>query len=273
MRCPGLHLAIGAIKVPYVRILRLTNSNDFTKDIPDERRSYRVVEQALAEASGEPVETVRKVIWPSGDLPAIVERWIEEYHPDIVFLMVNPYWFNYESVPLKLQRKFGPIGRLFGDMGLRAADTSWLAHNAAFRRLRYWAQTTIGGETPFTTAHVLENMEAVIRRILRHEDVHLVVRTSQGGKERPDLPPKVRMRHYARRIEVAEGMGRICDSLNVTRMAGNTFRKFDRELRSGDGLHRNADGHAASGAKEAAFMVAFWQSLHEAEPAPAASDR
>lgn len=247
-----------------MQILRLANSNDFTRDIPDDRRAYRVVERALAEASGEPVETVRKVIWPADDLPDIIERWIHQHQPDIVFLMVNPYWFNYESVPLKLQRTLGPIGRLFGDVGLRAADTPWLAHNAIFRKVRYFAQATIGGECPFTTAYVLENMEAVIRRILRHEDVHLVVRTSQGGKERPDLPARVQKRHQVRRVEVAEGMELICDALNVTRMAGNTFRRFDPEVRSGDGLHRNVDGHLATGTKEADFMVAYWKSLQEA---------
>ncbi len=115
-------------------------------------------------------------------------------------------------------------------------------------------------------------MEAVIRRILRSEDVHLVVRTSQGGKDRPDLPSNVQKRHQARRIEVAEGMERICEALNVTRMAGNTFRQFDPHLRSGDRLHRNIDGHLQAGAREAAFMVAYWRSLHEAgERLPAAT--
>ena len=260
-------------KVALVRILRLTNSNDFTKGIPDERRAYRVVERALAEESGEHVETVRKVIWPSDDLPDIIERWINENQPDIVFLTVNPYWFNYESVPLKLQRRLGPIGRLFGDAGLRAADTPWLAHNAVFRKVRYFAQATIGGECPFTTAYVLESMEAVTRRILRHEDVHLVVRSSQGGKDRPDLPPRVQKRHQARRIEVADGLERICDALNVTRMAGNTFRKFDPEVRTGDGLHRNVDGHLAAGTLEAEFMVAYWRSFHALDATPAVPDR
>ena len=256
-----------------MRILRLANSNDFINYVPDEKRSYRYVERALEALTGEPVETIRKPISPAENLPDIVERWINEYSPDIVFLMVNPYWFNYESVPLKLKRKFGRVGAKVGDAGMSAARKPWLADHWWFRKMRYILQATIGGETPHTTTYVLENMEAVIRRILRHEDVHLVVRGSQGGKERPDLPPRVQVRHHARRKEVAEGIERICAELNVAIMSGKTFRPFDKEHKAGDMYHSNEAGHASAGEKEAAFMVAFWRSLYpdEAKSAEAAT--
>ncbi len=249
-----------------MRILRLANSNDFIDYVPEDKRSFRYVEQALKEVSGEDVETIRKPISPADHLPDIVERWIEEYSPDIIYLMVNGYWFNYESVPIKLQRKFGWAGKMAGDAGLAAAGKPWLADHWWFHKLRYAALATIGGETPFTPAYVLENMEAVIRRILRHEDVHLVVRSSMGGRERPDLPKRVQERRNVRRLEVATGIEKLCAELNVANMSGKTFRKFDRELRAGDMLHRNEAGHADAGSKEAAFMVAFWRSLHQDQP-------
>ncbi len=245
-----------------MRILRLANSNDFVSYVSDDKRTYRYVEQAMEALTGEPWETIRKPISPAESLPDIVERWITEFQPDIVYLMVNSYWFNYESVPLKLKRKFGRVGEVVGDAGLAAAGKPWFADRWWFHKTRYFLQSTIGGETPFTPEYVLENMEAVIRRILRHEDVHLVVRSSLGGKERPDLPKKVQARREVRRQVVAEGMERICEQLNVANLSGKTRRKFDKELRAGDMLHSNEAGHAVAGGREAEFMVAFWRSLH-----------
>ena len=83
-----------------------------------------------------------------------------------------------------------------------------------------------------------------------------------GGKERPDLPKKVRARREVRRKTVGEGIERICAQLNVANLSGKTRRKFDKQLRAGDMLHSNEAGHATAGEREAAFMVAFWRSLH-----------
>lgn len=245
-----------------MRILRLANSNDFVGYVSDQERTYRYVERALHELTGEEVETIRRPIQPAENLPDIVERWIEEYRPDIVFLMVNSYWFNHESAPIKLQRKLGRVGRAAGDAGLAAAGKPWLAERWLFHKLRYAMLATFGGETPFTPEYVLENMEAVIRRILRHEDVHLVVRSSMGGRERVGLPRKVLERRAIRRRVVAEGIERLCRELNVANMHGKTFRKYNPEATAADQFHANARGHADAGQKEAEFMVAFWRSLH-----------
>lgn len=245
-----------------MRILRLANSNDFVNYVSDEQRTYRYVEQALEALTGEKVETVRKPFQPADDLPDIVERWVTEFQPDIVFLMVNSYWFNHESVPLKLKRRFGRVGQVVGDAGLHAADRSWFAERWWFHKARYLLQATIGGETPYTPEYVLENMEAVIRRVLRYEHVHLVVRSSSGGRERPDLPKGVRERREVRRKFVAERIERLCEQLNVANMSGKTRRKYNKEQRAGDRVHSNEAGHAETGRREAEFMVAFWRSLH-----------
>ena len=193
-----------------MKILRLTNSNDFYGDVADSDRGYRLIEAALKDECGVEVETIRRTIWPADDLPDIVERWVNEHRPDMVFLKTSSYWYSYESVPLKFQRKLGRVGKVAGDAGLKAATTPSVAHNAVFRKLRYFAQATIGGDTNFTVDYSIQTVEAVIRRVLRHEDTLLVVRGSRGGRDRPEVPKKVAARHETRRVEFNTRLNQIC---------------------------------------------------------------
>ena len=253
-----------------MRILRLTNSDDFTRDVAENDRGYQLVAAAMKDATGEDVETIVKVIWPADDLPDIVERWVTEYRPDIVFLKVNSYWYTYESVPLKLRRRFGRIGQAAGDAGQRATEIHWLARTRAFKKARALALSTIGGETHFSVDYVIKTVEAVSRRVLRHEDVILVVRGSRGGSERPDLPKKVEARRHARRDEGRERLRALCAQLNVPLLMGNNRRKFDPAKRGSDGFHSNARGHADVGNFEAEGLVRIWRELHPDRVADAA---
>ena len=242
-----------------MKILRLTNSNDFYGDVADSERGYRVIESALMADTGEEVVTARRIIWPADHLPELVERWVEEEKPDVVFLKTSAFWYAYESVPRRLQRRFGRPGKTVGTAGLKAAATPSVAHNALFRKLRYLAQATIGGDTNFTVDYCIENMEAVIRRVLRHEDTLLVVRGSRGGRERPEVPKKVGARHEARRIEFNDRLNALCADLSVPMVRGNQRRKFDLSMRLSDQFHSNAKGHADGGAFEAAALVEIWR--------------
>jgi hypothetical protein len=250
-----------------VKILRLTNSNDFYGDVADAERGYRIIEAALSAEFGEEVETIRRIIWPADNLPDLVERWVVEERPDIVFLKTSAFWYAYESVPLKLRRRFGRVGQAVGDSGLKAAATPRVAHNAVFRKLRYYAQATIGGEPHFTIDYCIENLEAVIRRVLRHEDTLLVVRGSRGGRERPDAPKNVAARHEARRIEFNTRLNALCEQLSIPMVRGNQRRKFDPSTRLSDQFHSNARGHAESGSFEAEALARIWRE-HSASPAP-----
>ena len=255
-----------------MRILRLTNSNDFAGDVADGDRSYRAVEAAMEAAFGEPVETIRKVIWPADDLPDIVERWVVQYRPDIVLLKPNSFWYAYESVPARVRRKLGWLGRAgqsVGDSGFRAARQPWLAYNPVFPKFRYVAQATIGGDTHLPVEYCLANMEAVIRRVLRHEDTVLVVRGSRGGRDRPELPKKVAARNDARRAQFRAGMERICAELSVPLLSKSERRKYDTSVYQADRFHANAAGHAQQGEFEARGMVEAWRRhLEGMSPAP-----
>ncbi|MEO6398754.1 MAG: hypothetical protein ABIP13_09840, partial [Tepidiformaceae bacterium] len=66
-----------------MRILRLTNSNDLTPAVAPEFRASAVVERVVSAATGEPVESMVRAIWPTPDLPDHVGRWIETYQPDV----------------------------------------------------------------------------------------------------------------------------------------------------------------------------------------------
>lgn len=251
-----------------MKILRLTNSNDFYGDVADADRGYRIVEGALAAEAGEPIETIRRVIWPADNLPELVERWVVEHRPDVVFLKTSSFWYAYESVPLKLRRRFGRVGAVVGDSGLKAAAKPGLAHNAVFRKLRFWAQATIGGEPHFSVDYCIENMEAVIRRVLRHEDTLLVVRGSRGGRERPEVPKNVAVRHEARRVEFNTRLNALCEELAIPMVRGNQHRKFDVSARLSDRFHSNAKGHAESGSFEAEALARIWREHTETQTPP-----
>ena len=52
-----------------MKILRLGNSDDYAEHIPVGSRAFEFAERALVELSGEPVETVLRVVWPAPALP------------------------------------------------------------------------------------------------------------------------------------------------------------------------------------------------------------
>jgi hypothetical protein len=122
-------------------------------------------------------------IWPTAELPSLIESWMVKHHPDLVFMKVVSYWFCYESVPLKVERKLGRLGKPVADAGVKAADTGWLASNPLFHAGRRLAQRTIGAVSPFEPQEVLERMSAFIRQVLRSENTALLVK-GPGGTQR-----------------------------------------------------------------------------------------
>lgn len=72
-----------------MRILRLSTSDDLRPELPESGRIHRLVEQAFAAETGEPVETLIRVIWPTPGLADVIDRWLESYDPDVVFFRVS----------------------------------------------------------------------------------------------------------------------------------------------------------------------------------------
>lgn len=159
-----------------MKILRLTNSNDVASRLPASQLSAAIADETIARLTGEQPDTTVRVIWPGPELPAIVGRWLERYDPDVVFLRSSSFWVCYESFPLRLQRRFGPIGRRVGALGLRVGGHPTVASNPVARTVREYAVRTIGGDTYFTPAEATAHVEATLKTILSAESVVPVLR-------------------------------------------------------------------------------------------------
>lgn len=258
-----------------VKILRLGNSNDTGAWVPEGDRRHVLVQERLAEELGEPVETFVKAAWPNRDLPAAVARWMDEFEPDLVYFKINSFAYQYESVPLKLQRKFGRAGELFGNAGLGAAERPWLSHNAAFRAARRLAQRSIGGVPHVEPEEAAAAVEATIRAIIRHEGTALLVKGHRGRSKEPDLTPAMLARAEARRLLVHEHVSRVCAELKVDYL-GNAQPAWltdpkPRRSRVGDDLHHDAAGHRDGAAEEAEMLLATWR-RHTREDTGATAD-
>ena len=150
-----------------VKILRLTTSNDVVQSGPGSRVDW--IQRLASERFGEPVEIVVKPVWPDSRLAAAAERWIAQENPDIVWMLVQSFWYEYLSVPKRLERRFGRFGKAASTAGFRAADVPWLSRNAVFRGGRRLLQRTVGGDPHFTVAELYEAVESVARASLRNE--------------------------------------------------------------------------------------------------------
>lgn len=247
-----------------MKVLRLCDSDDFDEAVPLESRVWSVAQRAMAAELSTDVETVPRLIWPTSDLPERVEKWLDQYQPDFVLLKVNWYWYGYESVPLRVERVLGPrLGKPLASLGLRAADSRTVGHSPVFKQLRRYAHRFIGGDSPFTTAHVVTVMEAVIRRIIAREDVVLLVKGIGLVGNRDDPATGYYVERFGKKVSTVQGsLRRLCEDLHVTWIDpvtdGRTgFRDPDQER--GDGIHRGEWGYRRVGEREGLAMAREWK--------------
>lgn len=245
-----------------VTILRLTHSSDFDEAIPEAQRATSVAQRTFSEISGVEATTVAKTAWPARELPAILDRWVDRYQPDIVFLIVNPYWFTYESVPIKLQRKLKFGGERLANVGLGAAPR--FENYRAFRLLQRAAQKTIGGETHFTPQEVVERVQECARRVLARESPVLVV--SGPSRRIGTYESGARRRATPKLAWMDRELGRFCREL------GLVYHLQEADLDAADYVsnrfHSTAHRHAVRGEAEGHAMASAWQLAHDVrEPA------
>jgi len=230
-----------------VRILGLLNSNIHGGDarLAEDVLFPSRMRGPLAAALGEPVEITAKVAWPTANLPRVAARWVSEIHPELIVFPISSFWFLYESVPVRLERELGLVGRFIAAGSLKAAATPWLAHNSPFQSFRRGVQRRVGGKSYFEPAQVIDVATATIRSLVREERAYLVVIGPSGGDDWATDAPSAR-RIEARRAQVDDAMAKLCRSLHVEYWDGSAMSRMrgmqPRSLQ-GDRLHLDAEGH------------------------------
>jgi len=252
-----------------VKLLRLGNSYDVDPNIAAGENKASVADRVLAEGSGEHVETTIRVIWPEAGLPDLIEKWLDRYQPDVAMLVVSSYWFTYVSVPVRVERSFGPLGKPLARAGLKAAGTPWLAHNAAFRLARRATLASIGGTTNFTPEQVIDSMETCIRRIVAREDVALAVRGPRVAFA-ADGTKKSERWAEARRSKVDRHLGEFCRQLHIEYISYEQGASTldERETFQGDLVHSTAAAHNDQGQLEGEALLRAWQERHGGPHSP-----
>lgn len=202
-------------RVPRVKILRLTNSNDVASHLPASQLSAAIADETIARLTGERPETTVRVIWPGPELPSIVRGWLERYDPDVVFLRSSSFWVCYESVPLRFQRRFGPVGRRVGALGLRVGGHPSVSSHPLARNIRQYAVRTIGGDTYFTPAEATAHVEATLRTILAAESMVPALRgpshVLNSARNHAGY-----LRAYERILDFERRLATLCTSLHVS---------------------------------------------------------
>ncbi|MBI5948479.1 MAG: hypothetical protein HY875_10095 [Chloroflexi bacterium] len=254
-----------------MKVLRLGNSNEFSDGVPEEDRAAAVAERILAEGTGLEVQTVRKKIWPTDRLPGLVDEWMDEYQPDLVYLKLNVFWWTHESVPLRIERRVPLVGKYIARAGWKAQDTPVVATSTPGRSLRQVIERRIGGDTYYKPGEVVACMETVIRRIIAHEHAGLLVSGPAGQRPRPELTAAQLDRRNRRTSEVHRPIKALCDDLHVTYVGRDGPRppdELERSPRGPDGFHSGVEGNHRMGKKQGEALLALWREMHREESRP-----
>jgi hypothetical protein len=246
-----------------MKVLRLGNSNDINVNVPDELKSPAVANATLAAACGEPVELVTRLLWPSEQIPGVVEKWLREYEPDLVLVVMNSFWFTYESVPAKLKRLLGPAGPPVSRAGTRLGEVQILARNAAWQAARRQLIRTVGGDPHFTPEQIVERMEAVLRVVLAHEHIGVALRAPMTSLDMR-IGGGAAQRGGERFREVHRLMEDICARLHVPYWG---IDEPDATELQSDSIHATAETHRRRGQIEGELLVRAWAQVtsHESE--------
>ena len=219
----------------------------------------------MAELAGEPVETVVKVFWPTPDLPDIVERWIDRFEPDVIFIRAAAFWCSYESVPLRVERKLGPVGKPLARAGVKASG-SRLGHVGAFHYVRRLAGRTIGGDFNFEPAEATAIVEAVFRRALSHEALVPVMRGPGMARDSTGTRAGL-LRAQRRNAELSALLAKMCQSLHIPYVPVEDT--FDASLLAEDQFHSNEAGQRHQGELEGRAIAQAWIAARDGvDPGP-----
>jgi hypothetical protein len=205
---------------------------------------------------------IPRIIWPDPTLPDLIEQWLVKYQPDLVLLVVNPFWMTFESVPLRLQRRLGRVGKAAANLGIKAAGVPWLAHNPIFRFGRRLTLKIIGGDVYFEPQEVVAVVEQSARRILREEGVGLVIRGPKNALTYHN-DAVGRARGEKRRLEAHFALKRLAEELHATYVGSETpvLQPDDSRGYRGDFVHITQREHEERGRTEGQALRDVWRGM------------
>jgi len=241
-------------------ILRLTNSDDFNERVPEGERAQAVAERVFAAETGVAATTVSKVMWPTPAFPTHLDRWLDESKPDLVMLRIAAYWVTFRSVPLRLKRRTGRVGKALSDIGTASARVRWLAETPPYHGIRRALLRTIGGDANFTVDEVVSVVEASARRVLAREGTVLVVRGPQNALS-ADMSPRALAWAEARRLQLHRRTRELCERLHVEYIGRDEpySKGDDPAVFFGDLVHATVMTHRSRGEEEGLAMAAAWK--------------
>lgn len=259
-----------------MRVLLIGNSNDSARRFDEGKRRDEVALELLTAELGEAPEFVVKGWWPNERAPEVVGRWIDETDPDLIYLHVGTYPFQYRSVPHRFRRLFRRVGgEAVAGVAESAAKKPNISHNWAFRAGRRMLQRTIGGDTNFTREHVWRITEACIRTAIRKEGAIVVVK-GPHGRNNYSFSKRQFRNDERERVRLHGDLAELCRQLHVTYDGigeGGVFNDFGYQSGTtiGDGIHGNAVRHQVEGEVTFRAIIAGLRDAgrlsDEAEPA------
>jgi hypothetical protein len=240
-----------------VKILRLGISDDTYGGLPKEARSWHVTATKLAEVTGQPWETALEQAWPYSAWAETVERRIEEENPDLMLLCCASYWVSYPSAPLMVHRSRLPMAKTLARAGFWAASKPLIADRQLFHLGRRALIREANIAFFFDPAKALKSVEAVVRTVLRHEQIALAVRgplpLNIAG------PGSLRELCESRRAAFDAGLAELCRGLHVEYIGFNATDTHPADELLGDRVHVNAKGHTRRAEDEFDVMLRAWR--------------
>ncbi len=242
-----------------MKILRLGVSHDARDDIPFDERQHVIAERKLEEATGLEWDTVLKSMWPTAQLPALVERWVEREEPDMVLLFLAGYWASWGSTAVRLERRLPFVGKHAADLARKVATSESAKPHRTLDRLRGVASAAIGVDFNFEPDELVSRFETITRQLLRNG--HFL--TPGGGRGRPPRRPTKRQtrQSIARYSLFARGIEELCRQLHVEFLPYEHLpedQKFSDRV-PGDPAHYTVEGARRHGIREGELMIRAWQ--------------
>jgi hypothetical protein len=197
-------------------------------------------------------------------MDAVIGRWARQANPEIALILITPYWFAYESVPLKLQRAGGGFTR----RPLRALSRLG-AHPRVVRsrllwRIRNMALRSGGGSAFFEPEQVVEAVTSYLDALAADPAIIPAV----YGLPRSDLTwgkPRRPGWAHERRLTVYREISAYCADRGIPHETSDVEVPDDEWLRyrEADGVHINAAGHRRLADHQLPLLLRAWELVKE----------